>query len=196
MNSIDNLPLIADRITASFAVLKATEPFLFDHPRRPEDLRRPSGSFEARIAHHLRNPTFTTHNLSEHETAENTNSCLGILLDSGSNEKNSLVFDHFARRDVVDALRSYRLSVIACHERFTADLRSGMKAVVEVVYGDAIQSQLLNALKLEPFPLWGKFKKVPVYLEWAYDRNDNPATQSKVLRFIVFAYQPQAFVFS
>ena len=48
---------------------------------------------------------------------------------------------------------------------------------------------------MEPFPLWGKFKEVPVYLEWAYDQNDNLVTQSKLLRFIVLAYHPQAFVF-
>ncbi len=147
------------------------------------------------MAHHLRNPTFTTHSLSGRETADDTNPCLRILLESGFNEKNSLIFDHVARRDVVDALRSYPQSVMACHERFITDLRNDMKAVVEVVYDDAVQSRLLNALKLEPFPLWGKFKEVPVYLEWACDQNDNLATQSRLLRFIVFAYHPQAFVF-
>lgn len=85
--------------------------------------------------------------------------------------------------------------MIACHERFIADLRSDMKAVVEVVYVDAVQIRLLNALKLEPFPLWGKFKEFPAYLEWAHDQNDNSATKFKLLCFVVCAYHPHAFIF-
>lgn len=93
------------------------------------------------MTHHLRNPTLRTHSLSGCKIANDTNPCLRILLESGLNKENSLIFDHFARRNVVDALRSYRQSVIACHERFTAELLSGMKAVVDVVYGDAVEYQ-------------------------------------------------------
>ena len=76
MLNLDDPPAIADRIMTSFADLKATEPYLLNHPRRPEDTCRPSGSFEARIAHHFRNLTFTTHGLSGRETADDTNPCL------------------------------------------------------------------------------------------------------------------------
>lgn len=36
------------------------------------------------------------------------------------------------------------------------------EAFVEFVYGDVVQSRPLNALKLEPLPLWGEFKEVVV----------------------------------
>lgn len=80
-----------DRIMTSFAALKATEPYLFNHPRLSEDLCHPSGSLEAQIVHDLRNPTFTTHSLSGQEAADDTNPCLRILLESGFNKENSLI---------------------------------------------------------------------------------------------------------
>ena len=112
-----------------FEELKASEPSLFDPPRRPEDLCHPSGDLKSKLAIHLHNPSFTVHDLLNTETADETNPCIWLLLQSGINTENTLMFDHLARRDVVDGLQKYPQAVIARHEKYISWLRENMGAV-------------------------------------------------------------------
>jgi len=176
-------------------MLKTAEPLLFGdglHP--PEHLIKPSGSLSARIAHHLRNPTFAIHDLSVQRIADTTNPYINMLLQSGFNTTNSLFFDHIARRDNVDGFKSYPQSVLTCHERFLEEIRSSMKAEVEIVYGEAIRERMLDTQNFEALPLWGKYKEVPVYLEWQSTEIEDHTAPIKLRRFILFAHHPAAFL--
>ncbi|KAJ5568495.1 hypothetical protein N7450_010981 [Penicillium hetheringtonii] len=102
-----------------------------DRPR--EYFVRPSGSLDAQVACHLFNPTFAVNNASFEETDDPSNPCIAQLHDAGFSSQNCLMFDHSARRD--DSRHCsliYPPDLWDVHERFISDLRSHMKAVVEL----------------------------------------------------------------
>lgn len=111
------------------------------------------------------------------------------MAQSGYNATNSLIFDHLARRDIIDGLKEYPKEAIQCHEEFIRGVRRKMKAAIEIVYGQSVQKRLLQTISLEPFPLWGKYEGIPLFLEW--DCMDS----GRLIRFITFAYHPQSFLF-
>jgi hypothetical protein len=76
-----------------------------------------------------------------------------------------LLFDHLARRDIIDGLKEYPAEAIQCHEEFIRRVRRKMKAVIEIVYGQIVQKRLLQTIGLEPLPLWGKYQGIPLFLE-------------------------------
>lgn len=183
-----------------------TEPQLFKPPQNADELCHPSGDLRAKLAAHLHNPSFTVHDLRNHETADETNPCIWILLQSGITSENSLIFDHLARRDNVDGYKEYTKEVLACHENIVLELRKRMGAYVEIVFGGATRDRMQKILNLEPFPLWGRHQDTPLYLEWHHaistEQDYGPHISQyrssgvkQLKRFILFAHHPQAFTF-
>ena len=79
-----------------------------------------------------------------------------------------------------------------------------MGAVVEVVCGAAVRKRMQEVMPLEPFPLWGRDKSVPLFLEWedtekaAADIDGHNLTvamgkEKRLRRFVLFAYHSQSF---
>ncbi|KZF25554.1 hypothetical protein L228DRAFT_266020 [Xylona heveae TC161] len=181
---------------SEFSQFKHRECALWDPPRSIEELVPPSGDINAPIANRLHNPSFTTLNLRGGETADGTNPCIQLLLESGFTKNNSLIYDHLSRREVLDGISKYPKAILDCHEGFLKMLRSEMTAKVEVVWGRYVRLRALETLKLERLQLWGDYKDITIYLEW--DSEETSHTQHvkrKISRFIVFVMHPQVFLY-
>lgn len=156
----------------------------------------PSGQYQSRLAHHLHNPSF--HTLTPHngETADETNLCINLVMQSGFAKGHTFNFDHLSRREIVDGIRKYPPHILQCHEEFTAHLRSSMHAEVEVVWGKVVCVRMLelyhkNGNDLEPLRRWGVYKDVTVFLKW--DKSVEDSTK-RLVRFIIFVMHPQVFL--
>lgn len=90
-----------------FAQFQETESLLWNPPRRQDELVPPSGDFNWPIAHHLHNPSFVTQNPHYGETADPTNPCIGLVIANAFVKGKTLIYDHLARREVVDGLVDY-----------------------------------------------------------------------------------------
>lgn len=161
-----------------------------DRPR--EYFVRPSGSLDAQVACHLFNPTFAVNNATFEETDDPSNPCIAQPHDAGFSSQNCLMFDHSARRD--DSRRCsliYPPDLWDVHERFISDLRSHMKAVVEVCWGRNVQDRMMICLQknLRILPLWGRYDGINLHLELSEQ-------MTSVKRFIVFVNHPQFYVFT
>jgi len=162
---------IANPIKASIATLEATEPYLHTHQRRPEELLRLSGSCEAPIAHHLRNPTFATDDLTKRETVDETNPSLSILLESGFNNKNSLIFDHLARRDAVGGFKGYDEPISEPMKNMTATELPLLEKVVSQDSTQRASDQMMHWKMLirEPLDTKALLDKVAIWCQVCHE---------------------------
>ncbi|KAL2832726.1 hypothetical protein BJY01DRAFT_239685 [Aspergillus pseudoustus] len=145
-----------------------------------EHLVRPSGHLNAPIACHLYNPTFSVDDPSCQETEDFSNFSLVQLRSAGfSTEKNCLIFDHLARRDV---------SKHYIHEEFMFALRAAMKAKVEICWGANVRERMMKKLCLEALRLWGEFTGLVLYLDLTPDK-------TSLIRFVIFVAHPQRFMY-
>jgi hypothetical protein len=138
----------------------------------------------------LHNPSFTTLTPQGGETEDETNPCIWLIMANSFVSGNTMIFDHLARREVVDGLRVYPKEILACHEHWLSRIRNFITAKVEIVYGRAVQDRMLQLQKLERFPLWSEYAGVNLFLEWS----SAPDQQQMLRRILVFANHPQVFL--
>jgi len=157
-----------------------------------EDLLvRVSGSLQSSIAHHAHQPSFTTLQPRNCETADETNPCIVMIMGNEFEKGNSLLYDHLLRRDEKsEGLKMYPEDVVQCHEAFIQKVRESMEAKVEVVYGKPVKERMLQkqAYKVDLLPLWGGYEGESNY--------SNAQQGHRYRRVIVFAIHPQRFFFS
>ena len=158
-----------------FAQFQETESLLWNPPRRQDELVPPSGDFNWSIAHHLHNPSFITQNPHNGETADPTNPCIGLVMANAFVRGKTLIYDHPARREVVDGSVDYPEHILRCHEAWLLKIRRNMLAKVEILYGRPIQGRKLNICDLEWLPLWGRHSGIAVYMEWMSGDPESPA---------------------
>lgn len=96
------------------------------------------------------------------------------------------MFDQIARRGrTQDVILFSKEEVYKPHRDFVKRLRDNMSAVVEVCFGKDVWKEVETSTQLIPFPLWGAYKDVRLYLEL-----ENMQTMK---RFVIHAYHPQFF---
>ncbi|KAH8704190.1 hypothetical protein BGW36DRAFT_355563 [Talaromyces proteolyticus] len=113
--------------------------------RSPTHLVKPSGCLESPLALRLNQPSFTSDNIDNGETADPSNGCMAMVMGSGYHADN-LLFDHVHRRsnssEAIDE-QEFPADVLQCHEQFTDDIANSMTAKVEVLFGVKVQKRLL-----------------------------------------------------
>lgn len=178
---------------SEFVKFQKTESVLWDPPRREDELVLPSGDLDSPIAHHMHNPSFITLTPRGGETADETNPCVWLIMAAGAFVKGkTLIYDHLARREVVDGLKDYPKRILRCHEEWLSIIRSSMAATVEIAYGRSVHQRMMQTLELEPLRLWGEYADVVIFLEWTENKTGGPKT---LARFVIFAMHPQLFLF-
>lgn len=103
----------------------------------------------------------------------------------------TLLFDHIHRREArSEAIEKYPSNVLQCHEDFTSAIAQSMQAKVEIVYGQKVQSRLLQTQAIWVLPLWGNFEGLILFLalEKGYSNKD-PRFQLR--RIMLMAGHPQ-----
>jgi len=96
----------ADRETSTWAACGNNIP-------RRELLVRVSGSLQSPIAHHAHQPSSTTLQPHDGETADETNPCIAIIMGNVFEKDDSLLYDHLLRRDEKsEGLQKYPEDVI------------------------------------------------------------------------------------
>jgi len=73
-----------------------------------------------------------------------------------------LIYDHLARREVVDGLVNYPEHILRCHEAWLFKIRRNMLAKVEILYGRPIQGRMLSICDLERLPLWDRHRGIAI----------------------------------
>ncbi|KAI9653515.1 MAG: hypothetical protein M1821_007023 [Bathelium mastoideum] len=188
LNSTDPLKVL--NLQQEFAHFQLTESALWNPPRPKDELVPPSGSLHWPLAHHLHNPSFTTLNALGGGTEDETNPCVWLIMANSFMSGETMIFDHLARREVVDGFKMYPKHILACHEQWLSRVRSIITAKVEIVYGRAVQDRMLRTKYFEQFTLWGGYADVNLHLEWT-----NGTMQQRTLhRIIVFVHHPQLFL--
>jgi hypothetical protein len=162
-----------------------------------ELLVRVSGSLCSRIAHHANQPSFTTLQPHNGETADETNPCIAMIMGNAFEKDHSLLYDHLLRRDEKsEGLQKYPDDVVKCHEAFIQTARESMEAKVEVVYGAAVRDRMLQrqGYKFDLLPLWGECDDIYIILD--RESNYSNAQQGhRYRRIIVFVAHPQRFFY-
>jgi hypothetical protein len=93
---------------------------------------------------------------------------------NGFEKDKTLIFDQLSRREkseVIDGIDHYPPQILNLHEEYYCEVRTHMKATVEVVWGAKVRQRMLkvyreNGNPLEPFQLWAKYQDVTLHLEW------------------------------
>jgi hypothetical protein len=134
-NLAGSLNLRPFNVRQEFAEFQATESALWSPPRPSNELVRPSGSQDWPLAHHLHNPSFTTLQPYNEETEDDTNPRVWLIMANNFVPGKTLIFDHLARREIVDGLKMYPKEILACHERWLSRIRESISSKVEIVYG-------------------------------------------------------------
>jgi hypothetical protein len=178
-------------IRTEFARFQKKESILWNPPRPQEELVPPSGELDWPIAHHLHNPSFITQTPHTGETADPTSPCIALIMANTFVRGKTLIYDHIARREIVDGLLDYPEQILRCHEAWLSALRDNMLAKVEIVYGRVAQKRMLEICDFEQLTLWGEHREVTVYLEWISCDDQISRT---LIRFLVFAMHPQVFL--
>lgn len=136
------------------------------------------------------NPTFYVANPEEQVTDDSTSPTIRLLHQSGFSSENAFIFDQVCRRErTEDLLYFYTDEFYYPHREFVKELRRNMAAIVEICWGDSVWGEIERELgsRLIPFPLWGKFKAVKLYLEL-------DESIGSLRRFILRVRHPQFFV--
>ncbi|RDK43714.1 hypothetical protein M752DRAFT_313588 [Aspergillus phoenicis ATCC 13157] len=157
--------------------------------RCAEHIVRPSGSWHARIAHHLHNPSYTTLHAKNGEVADATNGCTALIMNHHYDPELHFMFDHFHRREDFCPFAKYPDHIRAFHEKHTNWIRSTLQAKVEIIYGAAVRKWAMKQLILTSLSLWGEYEGVWLHFEW-----EPVMAGKKIARLIIFALHPQKFL--
>jgi len=113
-------------------------------PPSAEFLVKPSGSLQSPIAHHLNQPSFSSTQLKNGETADLTNGCINMVMNNAFEKGKSLIFDDYLRRhETSEGDRIYPLSVKQVNASLIHRMRESMEAKVEIVYGRKAQHKFV-----------------------------------------------------
>ncbi|PYH35665.1 uncharacterized protein BO87DRAFT_433432 [Aspergillus neoniger CBS 115656] len=154
-----------------------------------EHIVRPSGSWQARIAHHLHNPSYTTLHAKNGEVADVTNGCTALIMNHHYDPELHFMFDHFHRREDFCPFAKYPDHIRAFHENHTEWIRSTVQAKIEIIYGSSVRKWAMKHLDLTSLSLWGEYEGVWLHFEW------KPIVAGKkIARIIIFALHPQRFL--
>jgi hypothetical protein len=175
----------------SFRIFQQQECAAWKKDISPAHLVRPSGSLNAPLAHHLNQPSFTTIQSENGETADQTNGCIAMVMGNVYNTE-TLLFDHVHRREATsEAIKQYPSEILAHHENFTRSIMESMRAKAEVVWGLKVQQRLIETYRFEVLPLWGDFEGVVALL--SYESNyRNADSRFTFRRLILLPCHPQA----
>lgn len=155
--------------------------------KRTRYFTQPSGSIQSALAVHLINPTFYVEDVNNQEADDPTNPTIGLLHDAGLSSSDCILFDSLnVRERTEDMKRFYTDDLWKPHRDFVQKLRKNMWATVEICMGKDAFEDLSKSAILKPFPLWGKFERVRLWVEVEND-------QTSVKRFVVQAYHPAFF---
>ncbi|GKZ23491.1 hypothetical protein AbraIFM66951_008525 [Aspergillus brasiliensis] len=157
--------------------------------RCAEHIVRPSGSWHARIAHHLHNPSYTTLHARNGEVADATNGCTALIMNHHYDPGLHFMFDHFHRREDFCPFVKYPAHIRAFHEKHTEWIRSTLQAKIEIIYGSAVRKWAMKGLNLTSLSLWGEYEGVWLHFEWV-----PVMTGKRIARIIIFALHPQKFL--
>ncbi|PWY68381.1 hypothetical protein BO83DRAFT_450528 [Aspergillus eucalypticola CBS 122712] len=157
--------------------------------RCSEHIVRPSGSWQARIAHHLHNPSYTTLHAKNGEVADATNGCTALIMNHHYDPERHFMFDHFHRREDFCPFAKYPDHIRAFHENHTEWIRNTLQAKIEIIYGSSVRKWAMKHLDLTSLNLWGEYEGVWLHFEW------KPIVAGKkIARIIIFALHPQRFL--
>ncbi|GAQ36961.1 hypothetical protein ASPNIDRAFT_37346 [Aspergillus niger] len=157
--------------------------------RCSEHIVRPSGSWQARIAHHLHNPSYTTLHAKNGEVADATNGCTALIMNHHYDPELHFMFDHFHRREDFCPFAKYPDHIRAFHENHTDWIRSTLQAKIEIIYGSSVRKWAMKHLNFTSLSLWGEYEGVWLHFEWKAIM-----TGKKIARIIIFALHPQRFL--
>ncbi|KAJ5808557.1 hypothetical protein N7474_009826 [Penicillium riverlandense] len=150
----------------------------------------PSGSWQAKIAHHLHVPSFTSLKIANGEVGDITSPCTAIVLENKFDPRTHFIFDHFHRRTPLPfkPFSLYPDDIRRLHQDLTDWIRETIHAKVEILYGADVRRWALKTLNLSNIRLWGDYENVWLFFEWG---NSNRKELSKIL---LFALHPQRFL--
>ena len=87
---------------------------------------------------------------------------------------------------MTDPIRDYPSEILACHENHLAIVRQNMLAPVEVLYGSPVQIRVDQLVR--------PYEGITLYLEREFPEAEDPQNQGRLLRFLIYANQPQCFL--
>lgn len=157
--------------------------------RLPEHIVKPSGSWSARIAHHLYNPSFTTLRPEDGEVGDCTNGCTALIMGNAYDPNTYFMFDHFHRREEFDPFSKYPIHIKALHEAHTKEIRKKVQALVEILYGSYVHDWAKQNLDMTSLQLWGAYDGVWIHFEW--ENSESNAEDKRIVRILVYAYHAQ-----
>jgi hypothetical protein len=158
----------------------------------PRCLVRPSGSLKSPLAHHLNQPSFTTAQKYDGETADPTNGCIAMVMGNAYTSE-TFLFNQIPRRshgsETIDR-HKFPDDVQRCHLKFTADVVDSIHAKVEILYGAKVEVYVREHQSHFILPLWGEFEGVELLLmrEEGYG---NPDKNYEFRRVVVCGSHPQ-----
>lgn len=114
----------------------------------PEHIVAPSGSWAAKVSHHLHVPSFTTLNIRNGETGDPTSPCTRIVLDDAFDHNTHFMYDHFHRRESFSPFKGYPPHLRSIHEDHTTWIRKTISAKIEIIYGRRVQRWAEGNLRL------------------------------------------------
>jgi hypothetical protein len=155
----------------------------------------PVGSLKASIALHLHCSSYHVADPWDEKCFERSSPSIQQLQSMGLNPENALFFDHLSRREAHRfgakcGIKRYPKDVLAVHEAFMLSVRKKAAAAVEICFGKPVYDRMKSLFKLEPFPLWGEYQGVTLWLEWNYT-----AKNRSLEHIILFAMHPNALVY-
>ena len=109
------------------------------------------------LAHYLNEPSFTSDNISNGETADLTNGCIAMIMSNAFRRGHTMIFDHLHRRSVrSEGLKEYPRLITERHETFTRQICESIEAKVVIIYGSKLQRRVLEDTNLNftVLPLW------------------------------------------
>jgi len=78
------------------------------------------------------------------ETADPTSPCVALIMAGTFERGKTLIYDHLARRQIVDRFVGYPTEILHCHEEWLSAIRGNMSAKVEIIYGRVVQKRMLK----------------------------------------------------
>lgn len=144
---------------------------------------------------HLHCPSFHIADPRSEECFDESSPSIKQLQLIGFSSENALFFDHPCRREVhrrgaIGGIREYLKEVLDVHEAFMLNVRDEMVAAVEICFGKHVQDRMKSLFQLEPFPLWGRYQGVTLWLEWI-----STSENRRLERILLFVMHPNAMLY-
>ena len=168
-------------------------------PSKPKDipsfvsaLVKPSGALTSPVSHRLHQPSYSTSNTQNEETADPTSTCIAMVMGTVFEKGKTLIYDQLHRRDQKsEGIQHYPQNVLDCHDEFTRRVTESSEAKVEVVYGTPVEQYLRRQFRgtSTTLPLWGPYDGISITLvhEEAFR---NQQQEFKFRKILLFARHP------